>query len=272
MAILLTQNISSKKTLRKFIPIALIAGMIAIPCVVWAAGSITISPSTGLTNGQKVTVSGTGMHTSTIGSIVECNNDPSQPTVVTEGNAVPVSCSNPLTTLISTDKNGKLPATSFVVHTGTIGPPSSGKDSAGNSASADAAKYPCPPTAAQIAAGISCSLTYGDANGDDVIQNITFASQTTTTPTPTPTPTTTTPSPTTSTTTTPTSTTTTTSTTTPSATTPAASTPNATTPTSSNLTNTGPGDIIALFVGTVIVTSLMHYYFASRNKKASNKI
>jgi hypothetical protein len=247
-----------KKLVTRFLPILLISGVFAFPAIIWAAASLTVTPSTGLANGQKVTVSGSGLHDNSIGSILECNNDPSQPTVVTEGNAVPISCSNPLTTLVTTSKTGTLPATSFVVHTGTIGPPATGKDTSGGSATTDAANYPCPPTAAQLAAGYSCDVTFGDENNDDVIQNITFASQsTTTTTTTTPTTTTTTP---TTTTTTPTTTTTTPTTTTPT-----------TTPTASTLTNTGPGNTIELFVGTVILASSIHYFYTVRRHKSTNQ-
>ena len=232
-------------------------GVLAFPATSWAAGVISVTPSTGLTNGQKVTVSGSGMHDSSIGSILECNNDPNQPTVVTEGNAVPISCSNPLTTLVTTSKTGELPVTTFVVHTGTIGPPATGKDTSGGSATTDAANYPCPPTAAQVAAGYSCVITFGDESNDDVSQNITFTSQSTTTTT-TPTKTTTT----TPTTTTPTTTQTQTTTPTQSSTT--------TNPTATTLTNTGPGDTIALFIGTVILASSIHYVYTARRHKSTN--
>ena len=247
------QSILVKKLVKRLLPIILITGALAFPAIIWAAASITVTPSTGLSNGQKVTVSGSGLYDSSIGSILECNNDPNQPTVVTEGNAVPISCSNPLTTLVTTSKTGTLPATSFVVHTGTIGPPATGKDTSGGSATTDAAKYPCPPTAAQLAAGYSCNVTFGDENNDDVIQNITFASQsTTTTTTTTPTTTTTTP---------------TTTTTTQTATPTQSST---TTATTSTLTNTGPGNTIELFVGTVIFASLIHYAYSVRRRKSIN--
>ena len=198
-----------------------------------AAASLTISPDTGLTNGQTVTVTGSGLTNNSIGGIVECNNDANQPTNSVEGNAVSVSCTNPLSNLATTTSNGSLSA-KFKVITATVGPPTSGTDSIGNSAASDATKYPCPPTAAQIAAGDYCVITYGDANGDNVSQNISFASQSNTT------------------TTTPTKPT------------------NNQTPTSqapaSPLPNTGPGNIVAVFAVTAILATLTRYalYFVKK--------
>lgn len=201
-----------------------------------AAASLTVSPSTGLTNDQTVTVTGSGLANGTIGGIVECSSDASQPTIQVEGSPVSVSCTNPLSNLAKTTSNGTLSA-KFKVVTGTVGPPTSGTDSIGNSAAADAAKYPCPPTAAQIAAGDYCVITYGDASGDNVSQKITFASQSTTT------------------TTTPTQPT---QTQTPTTNSPSTST--------SSLPNTGPGDVVAVFAATAVLATLTRYalYFVKR--------
>jgi hypothetical protein len=38
----------------------------------------------------------------------------------------------------------------------------------------DAVKYPCPPTPAQVAAGATCTLSFGDESGDQVSVNIGF--------------------------------------------------------------------------------------------------
>jgi len=113
------------------------------------------------------------------GALVECNSDPAQPTIEFSGIAVPVSCSNiygiPLDqTLVATDDQGAFQAT-FVVRTGVLGPPTSGTDSAGNAASSDASAYPCPPTAAQRAAGDVCWVAFGDLGGDVAHQDISFA-------------------------------------------------------------------------------------------------
>ena len=63
----------------------------------------------------------------------------------------------------------------FTVTTGTVGPPGTGTDSTGGDAATDAAKYPCPPTTAQQAAGDSCLITFGDPSGNIGTQNISFA-------------------------------------------------------------------------------------------------
>ncbi|HUI02070.1 MAG TPA: hypothetical protein VLZ77_00895 [Acidimicrobiales bacterium] len=139
------------------------------------APSITITPDSGLTNGQKVTVKGAGFTPASAGGMAECNNAPNQPTMSVEGNAVPVGCTNPLNSLASTNTSGGFTAT-FTVRTGTIGPPAQGStDSAGHSAAADAAAYPCPPTAAQAAAGITCGISYGDASGKQASADLHFA-------------------------------------------------------------------------------------------------
>jgi hypothetical protein len=141
-----------------------------------AAGpTLTVTPDSGLTDGQKVTVTGSGYSSGSAGGMAECNNTPGQPTVAVYGNAVPVGCTNPLQSLQATDSSGGF-STSFTVRTGTIGPPAQGNDSAGRSASADAAAYPCPPTAAQAAAGNTCGISYGDAQGHQASANVTFAS------------------------------------------------------------------------------------------------
>lgn len=240
-----------KSLFNRFSLAAIIIGLLFIlGGVVEAAGSLVVKPNTDLTNRQVVSVSATGLAHNATGAIVECNNDPNQPTIKVAGNPVPVSCTNPLSSLINTDRNGNL-TKSFAVTMGTVGPPATGTDSSGGSAAVDATKYPCPPTPTQLAAGDSCTISFGDASGDDVSQNITFLSQATT-PKPTSKPTVNTPasqpsinsnSPST------------------------VSTPSSTS--SSTLPNTGPGNFIILFVGSVIVGSLAHYAFSVRRAKTS---
>ena len=118
-----------------------------------ASPTITVTPNSGLANGQNVMVSGEGFDVSSTGAVLECSNDPGQPTITVLGNSIPVSCSNPLNNLHSTDPSGNLPAASFSVSTGVTGPPGTGTDSSGGSAATDAANYPCPPTPAQVSAG-----------------------------------------------------------------------------------------------------------------------
>jgi hypothetical protein len=139
-----------------------------------ASPALAVNPDTDLTNGETVTVTASGMHANAYGSVLECNLAKDEPTVQVEGNAVPVGCTNPLQTITSTDGSGGF-TKSFVVRTGTIGPPAQGTDSAGNPASADAAKYPCPPTPAQQAAGTTCDIVYGDTAGDQATTPLQFA-------------------------------------------------------------------------------------------------
>lgn len=142
-----------------------------------ATPAMTVTPSTGLTNGQTVSVTGSGYGASAPGAIIQCNNTTPQPTIVVFGNAAPVSCTNPLSGLINFDATGALAATNYVVHTGTVGPPGSGTDSDGHDAAADAALFPCPPTAAQQAAGFTCQLALADLSGQRATKDITFVGQ-----------------------------------------------------------------------------------------------
>ncbi|MEI9914021.1 MAG: carboxypeptidase regulatory-like domain-containing protein [Candidatus Saccharibacteria bacterium] len=153
---------------------ALIAVGLLAPAIVWASGSLNVSSSTGLSNGQVVSVSGSGFSANSTGSILECNNDPNQPTIEFVGNPVSVSCSNPFSELVTTNGGGNLPSTSFTIVSGTVGPPTTGTDSSGGNATTDAAAYPCPPTQAQVNAGYACNLSFGDQANDEASQNLTF--------------------------------------------------------------------------------------------------
>jgi len=141
-------------------------------------GTVTVTPATCLVGGTSVTVTATGLVPNSLGSILECNNDASQPTVIYDGTAIPVSCSK--VALITTSASGGLLAANeaFTVletsPTFTIGPPAAGTDSTGGSAATDAASYPCPPTAAQVTAGVGCVIAVGDLGGDQVAVPISF--------------------------------------------------------------------------------------------------
>lgn len=155
-----------------------VAGTLTFAVAAGAAGSLAVTPATGLAGGDTVSVSGSGFAASSTGGILECNDDPGQPTSQVAGNAVPVSCTSPLSKLVTTTTGGALPTTSFTIVEGTVGPPASGTDSGGGNAATDAAKYPCPPTAAQVTAGDSCVIAFGDQAGDQAIQDIGFSSGT----------------------------------------------------------------------------------------------
>ncbi|MDA8185812.1 MAG: hypothetical protein M0035_15535 [Actinomycetota bacterium] len=202
--------------------------------------TLSVDPATCLSANMVLALSGSGFHDNSTGGILECNAAPGEPTISVFGNNVPVGCTNPSKDLVTTGSTGTVSG-DFTVVTGTIGPPGTGTDSSGGSASADAASYPCPPTAAQLAAGVTCVIVYGDLNGDKVIVPISFASQsTTTTTTSTTTTSTTSPSSTTTSTTSPSSTTTssTSSTTSPSSTTTTTA-PTSCTPSVGSVTTNG---------------------------------
>jgi hypothetical protein len=90
-----------------------------------------------------------------------------QPYVVYLANAIPVSCTAVKT--FTTAGDGSIPPNfqAFSIVQGTTGPPCTPAvgcttDSDGNDPATDAAKFPCPPTAAQIAAGVGCVIALGD--------------------------------------------------------------------------------------------------------------
>src|ERR1700677_3128985 len=57
--------------------------------------AIQVSPTTGLLNGQLLTVTGSGYAPNTEGGPVECNDAPGQPTVQEDGFAIGVGCDVP---------------------------------------------------------------------------------------------------------------------------------------------------------------------------------
>jgi len=116
---------------------------------------------------EQVKVSGSGLKPNALSSLLECNADPSQPTEFSSlaNKAIPVGCSNLLTYVTTTGSDGTLASKTFSILTGTVGPPTTGPpDSAGGDATTDAARYPCPPTAAQLAESppVSCVIAFGD--------------------------------------------------------------------------------------------------------------
>lgn len=154
-----------------------------------SSATINVSRTSALLNGQLVSVSGSGYAPSTVAEATECSDVPGQPTVGVDGFAVPVSCSFPfngqgypfaIAGIPTVNSDGTV-ATSLVVHTGIIGPPTLGIDSAGHNTAADAALYPCPPTPAQQAQGASCEVTLGDSQGDSASVLISFGTPVSTT-------------------------------------------------------------------------------------------
>ena len=80
-----------------------------------AAPALTVTPNTGLTNGQTVAVSGTGFAANSAGGVIQCSTAAGQPTIAVLGNNVPVSCSNPLSGLATSNASGVLTLPSFAV-------------------------------------------------------------------------------------------------------------------------------------------------------------
>jgi hypothetical protein len=72
--------------------------------------------------------------------------------------------------VITVGANGTI-SSAFTVMTGTVGPPVSGVDSAGNQASADAAKYLCP---SDVTTGAGCTIGFGDSPTQNLAVPITF--------------------------------------------------------------------------------------------------
>jgi Neocarzinostatin family len=152
---------------------------------------LTVAPTTNLLNGEVLSVSGNGYSPNVVGGAVECSDVPGQPTIDVAGYPIDVSCdvpssraggypfNNPEPPFFSSTGSASLP---FVVHTGVVGPPALGTDSAGKSSAADAADYPCPPTTAQQTDGYTCVLTLGDSNDNSASIPLSFASPITPSP------------------------------------------------------------------------------------------
>jgi hypothetical protein len=160
-----------------------------VPSAVTTTGppSLTADPGTCLDHGTVVTLTGSGYDRSSLGSVSECNDDPSQPTVYLGGvlnETVPVSCSGfSVATAQPTTSSGDIPAgLTFTIISPIPGPPcgpgyliaTCPTDSSGGDAATDAAKYPCPPTAAQQSIGDSCILFFSDMQGKSQSVDISF--------------------------------------------------------------------------------------------------
>jgi Neocarzinostatin family len=138
--------------------------------------TIRVSPTGGLHAGSKVAVMGDHF-TNSPGAVLECNNTTGQPTIAVSGVQAPVGCTNPFDGVgqVTAASDGTVTLGGFVIKTGTVGPVAPGPDSAGRDAAVDASAYPCPPTAAQQAAGVVCQIVVGTLSGDVARQRIGFA-------------------------------------------------------------------------------------------------
>jgi len=140
--------------------------------------SVTVSGTNATFSGLSLS-SGTGTWTVAAGAVVT----EGQPTVSFLKNAIPVSCTQVKTFTTNSDGTIATADQQFTIEEGTTGPPCSASgatmcdspsDSAGNDPSTDAANFPCPPTAAQTAAGVGCVIAVGDLAGDKVPVPISF--------------------------------------------------------------------------------------------------
>lgn len=153
----------------------------------FGAATIRVTPAFGLSGGKVVTVTGTGLAKNAYGTVIECNGTPGEPTVLVGppfDEWVPVGCSPPsLKHIVWTGASGSL-ATTVVVHGGKkLGPPCGviqvfggcpHLDTAGQSPRKDAQNYPCPPSPAQQAVGVTCSLVFIDTAQERVSAPITL--------------------------------------------------------------------------------------------------
>ena len=167
------------------------AGMLTTATLAAAASpTLSFAPTTPVASPSDnpiVTVKGSGYAPSSIGALFECSTDTGQPTIDVQtllGSAsadlgqLPVSCTPPST--VKTNASGAIPkGTQYALAAGALGPPATGADSAGNQATNDAAKYPCPPASASA----NCVIMFVDAAGDKATAPISFGFQTTTTST-----------------------------------------------------------------------------------------
>ena len=149
-----------------------------------------------LAGGDVLSVTGTGFSPNQLASILECNDDPSQPVVLYLGNYVPVSCTKIV--ISATSKKGVFGPSPFTLVEGVTGPPATPytptcvETSTGSTTTTstipncttsgnentDAANYPCPPSAAQITAGDTCVVAVGDILGERAVGTILFGTET----------------------------------------------------------------------------------------------
>ncbi|MGD0394872.1 MAG: hypothetical protein ABSC41_19790 [Acidimicrobiales bacterium] len=139
--------------------------------------AMSVAPQAELGGGQAVVVTATGLPSGGVGEIRECNSALPQPAIWVAGVRTPVSCTDPRARRWVFTAQGTLNAT-FTTVTGTVGPPRFGVDSWGHLAAVNATRYPCPPTAAQVAAGAHCYLeiVWGAGVRHRVVVPITFTS------------------------------------------------------------------------------------------------
>jgi hypothetical protein len=160
------KSMSERAQRRAVLTVGTLAMVAALAMISHAVPLTQRGRATGLLYGQQVVVSGSGATPGSEGAAVECNLAPGQPTIAVDSFQVPVGCADPYfggpfgQSQVIVSSTGTFTAAVTVV-TGTVGPPILGVDSLGRDASTDAAAYPCPPTAAQLLAGVTCGISFG---------------------------------------------------------------------------------------------------------------
>jgi hypothetical protein len=164
---------------------AVLAGAVAVASASSATQSITVTPHARLTAAKHVTVSGSGFHHKAKGAVLECNLAPGEPAVTTSihgrTRSVPIGCTQPRP--VATTAKGLLDPVTLSVVTGTLGTWESGLDTSGLPAAGDSAAFPCPPSAAQQHAGVTCAFEFLDTKGELATHSVTFKSPGSTTTT-----------------------------------------------------------------------------------------
>ncbi len=183
------RNFRQHHVVDRLVAIGFLAGGMVLSTAVpaFASGSITVSQSTGLKQAQVVAVTGSGLAASAFGYLIECNAAPGEPRVTVGPPfdvVLPIGCSAPnLKRIVHTTAQGSLSSTIKLHESRTLGPPCGlpqvlgpckHPDSAGNGPRGDAQNYPCPPSPAQQAAGITCAVVFVDSAGQTVSTNIAF--------------------------------------------------------------------------------------------------
>jgi hypothetical protein len=124
---------------------------------------LLVNPASCLVAGVAARIEGSGLTPNQQGSLTECSTAAGQGTVSYGSLSLPVSCAAPLT--LSSNSDGSLGPAYITIGAGILG------------SGANASAYPCPPTAAQQAAGSTCTLAYATTTAVAVQVPISFAAQ-----------------------------------------------------------------------------------------------
>jgi uncharacterized membrane protein YgcG len=171
------------------VAVALMAGGVVCfwSAQAFASGALFVSKTTNLVQRETVNVSANGLAANAYGYVLECNDTPGEPTDLVGppfDMRIPDGCSAPsLKHIVHTSAQGTMFTTYTVHESRKLGPPCSvysvfggcsHPDSGGAHPRADAQNYPCPPSPAQQAAGVTCSLVFYDTAQQVVSAPISF--------------------------------------------------------------------------------------------------